>query len=58
MNRSEAMLRPRIYNYLCSNGHGAQSDRELSACPAMTDGEPCDGVLRRYGPGSKRKATP
>lgn len=50
-----SLLRPKAWNYVCTNGHSAQSDRELDACPVMTRGKPCDGELKRVGRGSRKE---
>jgi len=44
------------YTYRCSNGHEAASPRPLESCPACVKGKPCDGELRRVGPGSRKAA--
>lgn len=38
------------FHYECERGHWIASDSECCACPACTDGVPCDGALRRVGP--------
>lgn len=35
------------YRYVCSEGHGVESNRELNVCPGCTStGAPCPGALR------------
>ena len=44
-----------MYHYVCSNGHTIEHNHALAACPVCVKGHPCDGELRRVGPGSRKR---
>jgi predicted nucleic acid-binding Zn ribbon protein len=43
------------YQYDCPNGHEVGADHPIDKCPAYVRGEPCNGELKRFGPGSRSK---
>lgn len=44
-------------DYVCSNGHSISAKEAVDACPVYRKGSPCDGALRRIGPGSRPRPT-
>lgn len=43
-----------VFAYHCAGGHTVESPYPLKACPAMSHGRACCGVLQRFGPGSRK----
>ncbi len=45
-----------VYRYVCAKGHQIRSYVPVDVCPVCPRGRPCDGVLKRVGPGSRKDA--
>lgn len=41
--------------FRCENGHEIVSPVPIHRCPAFRHGRRCEGLLKRFGPGSRKQ---